>query len=299
MPKATKQSMFLSLDDAQLTLNVLLYGREGTGKTTSFAHAANHGRVLVINAEGGLKAGALRRQGINTKNIVTWPTPGTEITYESLDELYRQIQSDLIDDPESWYLIALDSVTDILETLTRNVSDARIAKQRGFGNSINQYEAFETDRNDYGVMGKQFVDIVRKMRDLPCHFVMTALERRDTDEDTGLTTYGPAATPSIQGKLLGYVDLALYMRAADPEEGDGGKPFRALTRPTRRYRAKDRLNVLPRLLADPTFDRILAYAEEELTADTDPLQSTLSQVESEPTKKNQADKADDNKNTES
>lgn len=295
MPKAKPQSMFLALDDVELKLNLLLYGREGTGKTTSLAHAANHGKILVINAEGGLKAGALRRLGINTKNIVVWPKPDTPITYESLDALYRQIQSDLIDDPNSWYLIGLDSVTDILETLTKNVSDARISKQRGFGNEINQYEAFETDRNDYGVMGKQFVDIVRKMRDLPCHFVMTALERRDTDDDTGLTTYGPGANPGIQSKLLGYVDMALYFRAEDPEED---KPYRALTKPTRRYRAKDRLNVLPRILANPTFDRILGYAEEELSADTDPLQAQVAQTEAEPTKKNQADEAD-NKNQES
>lgn len=271
---APQRSMFLSLDDTKTYLNVLLYGKEGVGKTTSAAEAANTGRTLVINAEGGLKTGALRRQGINTSNIAVWPTPGTQITYETLDELYRTISADLDQDPDAWYCVVMDSVTDVLATLTSNVSDNRIAKVRNRGVAIDQYDAFETDRNDYGVMGKQFKDLVRKFRDLQVHFVMTALERRDIDPDTGSTTYGPAANPGIQKDLLGYADMVLYLRAADPEDG---KPNRALTRPTKRYRAKDRLGALPRTLNEPTFGRILAYSQDEITEDTDPLQTAPEQ----------------------
>jgi hypothetical protein len=143
------------------------------------------------------------------------------------------------------------------------------------------------DRADYGTMSKLFRDMLRKFRDLPCHFAITALERRDVDDDSGKVQYGPSVTPGLQTDLLGYVDFVIMTKAED-EDG----PFRGLTRSNSRYRAKDRFDVLPKIMVDPTFLRVMDYVTGEMDMDdpsTDPEQGRYK----EKVKKSKKDKDDD------
>jgi hypothetical protein len=273
--KARKASgLFASLNETEEFLNVLLFGREGSGKTTAAVSLANlgYGKVLVVNAEGGLKKNTLARQGIEVSRIHTWPQPGTPITHAGLDAVHRQLKADLAEDPKSWAGVVFDSATEIVQALVDHVAQDRIEKASKRGISIDSVDQFFTDRSDYGTMSKMFRDILRKFRDLPTHFVVTALERRDVDDDTGKVQYGPAVTPGVQADLLGYVDLVLACSAADDDEG---KPFRALTRSSGKYRGKDRLGVLPKVLVNPTMPRILAYETGELTEANDNEQKLL------------------------
>lgn len=276
---------FVSLDDTEDFLNVVYYGREGSAKTTNSAFMANladKGKVLVINAEGGLKKVPLRKRGVNTDNIVMWPDPRKHerATHKGLDQIYRNIKADLAKDPNSWAGVVFDSATEIHTAILDSVQAKRVDAARMRGNDVD--EDF-VDIADYGTMSKLFRDVLRKFRDLNCHFVVTALERRDVDKDTGRPQYGPAVTPGLQSDLLGYVDMVVMCKAED-EDG----PFRGLTRANSRYRAKDRFDVLPRVMAEPTFDRLVAYLADELTEESDPLQKQIKGK----TKKAQ-DKADD------
>jgi len=272
-PKATS-GLFASLSDTDEYLNVLLFGREGSGKTTAACSLANlgYGKVLVVNAEAGMKKNTLKRHGVDIDRIMVWPPAGESITHAGLDEVHRQIKSDLADDPKSWAGVVFDSATEIVQALVDYVAGDRIDKATRKGVTIDGIDQFFTDRSDYGTMSKMFRDILRKFRDLPTHFVVTALERRDVDEDSGKVQYGPAVTPGVQTDLLGYVDLVLACSAADDSEG---KPYRALTRSSGKYRGKDRLGVLPKVLVNPTIERILAYESGKLTEETDPLQKQL------------------------
>lgn len=272
-PKATS-SLFADLDSTDEFLNILLYGREGSGKTTAAVSLANlgYGNVLVVNAEGGLKRNTLKRLGIDTSRIKIWPPQGESITHRGLDELHRTLKADLANDPNSWAGVVFDSATEIVPALVDQVATDRIDKASKRGVNIDAVDQFFTDRSDYGTMSKMFRDILRKFRDLPTHFVVTALERRDVDDDSGKVSYGPAVTPGVQADLLGFVDLVLACSAADAEEG---KPFRALTKSAGKYRGKDRLGVLPRVLVNPTMPRILAYESGELTEASDPEQAAL------------------------
>lgn len=269
---SSKSSLFSSLDETDEYLNILLFGREGSGKTTAAVSLANlgYGNVLVVNAEGGLKKNTLKRHGIDTSRIQVWPPQGEPISHAGLDEVYRQIKADLARDPKSWAGVVFDSATEVVQALVDFVANDRISKAERKGVNIDQIDQFFTDRSDYGTMSKMFRDILRKFRDLPCHFIVTALERRDVDEDTGKVQYGPAVTPGVQTDLLGYVDLVLACSAATEEQ-----PFRALTRSSGKYRGKDRLGILPKVLVNPTIDRILAYENGTLTEETDPTQKTL------------------------
>lgn len=276
---ATGSDWFVSLGDVIDHTNTLLYGREGAAKTTNAARIANavpaslppgKGKVLVINAEGGLRKQALSNRGVNTDRIVLWPDPRSNhrVTHKALDTIHRKLKADLADDPESWFAVVFDSATEIHTALLDVVQQQRVQSLRDRG--IENVDEHFVDVADYGKMSKAFRDILRKFRDLPCHFVVTALERRDVDKDTGKPQYGPAVTPGLQSDLLGYVDFVLMCKAAD-EDG----PYRALTRSNSRYRAKDRFDVLPKVLATPFMDRVLGYVTGELTEENDEEQQAL------------------------
>lgn len=266
--------LFASLDDVVDFTNTLLYGREGSGKTSNAARLANlysqlpatQGKILIINAEGGLKKRPLANRGVDTSRIVVWPNPKKHerVTHQSLDRLHRRVKADLEADPESWGGVVFDSATEIHQAILDHVQQKRVTAIRNRGQDVD--EDF-VDIADYGTMSKLFRDILRKFRDLPCHFVVTALERRDIDKDTGKPQYGPAVTPGLQSDLLGYVDFVLMCKAED-EDG----PFRALTRANSRFRAKDRFDVLPKIMVDPFMDRVVGYVTGEIEADSDPEQ---------------------------
>lgn len=286
--KTTKQhdalsSLFVNFDDTEEHLNVLYWGREGSGKTIDLAAATQNGRVLFINAEGGLKKRALLSHGVKTENLVVWPKPGEPVTYSGLEEVFFQVKSDLMDDPKSWYLVAWDSLTEIAQALTDEVSEDRFsrAKAKNAAWVPSVADAFFTDIGDYGTSTKMVRKLVRMFRDLPVHFAMTALERRDVDEDTSKVAYGPAVGPALQTSVLGYVDVVLYTKAEDEE-----RPyFRAQTKKVGTARAKDRLGVIPRVLVNPTFPRLAAYNDGTLTEDTDPVQAVLHETPAPSAKK--------------
>lgn len=268
---------FAPLDDTIDFINALLYGREGGGKSTDIAMLANaanaaglpkdKGKILIINAEGGLKKSALRKRGVDTSRILIWPDPKKHerVSHAALDRIHRRIKSDLVKDPQSWFAVGFDSSTELHIAFLDTVQAKRVRAIQMQGKDV---DPDFVDISDYGTMSKLFRDILRKFRDLPCHFAVTALERRDIDKDTGKPQYGPAVTPGIQSDLLGYVDFVLMVKAED-EDG----PFRALTRANSRYRAKDRFDVLPKVMVDPTLDRVLAYVNGDLTPETDPEQA--------------------------
>jgi len=265
---SSASSLFANFDELEDHLRVLYWGREGSGKTSDALTMANRGKVILINAEGGAKKVALRKRGINTENILVWPKPGTPITYEGIEDLYFTIKAELEDDPKAYEGVVFDSATDVVVGMVDAVSDDRVTKARSRGAVIDVFDSFFVDRSDYGTMAKMFRRVARRFRDLPCHVVFTALERRDVDEDTSSVSYGPSVPPAVQTDLLGYVDIVINTKAAD-EDRDY---FRGATKKASTFRAKDRLDMLPKVLVDPTMERILAYVNEDITEDDDPLQ---------------------------
>lgn len=267
--EADAAAWFADVDDLVDYMNALLYGREGSGKTTALARMTTLGKVLIINAEGGVKIGPLLRRGAVKENLKIFPPPGSKIkiNHRSLDSLYRRVKADLDRDPQSWVCIGFDSITEVYQAVLDDVQGRRVKVLTDKGA---EPDPFFVDIGDYGTMSKMIRDLLRKFRDLNCHVIFTALERRDIDKDTGKPSYGPAITPGLQADLLGYPDLVLMMKAAD-EDG----PHRALTQSNSRYRAKDRFGVLPKVLVEPMGDRIVQYITGDLTPETDPFQADL------------------------
>lgn len=265
-------SWFLDLDETEEYLRACWYGNEGAGKTTHALTAANKGRVLVINAETGVKRTALQRRGINTANIKTWPdhASGEKVTRKGLQSIFQQVQADLEEDPNSWYAVVFDSFTEITYTMVQGAQKRRVGQAVRSGKTSIDREFM--DRADYGQAAKWLAELVRDWRVLPMHVLVTALQRRDQDDD-GKVKYGPATSPAVQNDLSGMMDILIMCKG---EDRDG--PNRGLLHGGGKYRAKDRFGVTPRVLVDPTFERYLAYYSDELTAETDPEQKRLKAV---------------------
>lgn len=274
-PRQPPKLRTAKLSVAKEFTNILYFGNEGTGKTTDLASMAYGGRVLYINAEAGIKRRPMVAAGIPVDNIELWPDPesGEEITYDGMENVFIAVREEILDDPGSWYAVAMDSGTEIVRVLLEDIVDKRVAKaekeaKQGKTVADVMRNKFWTDQGEWGEMSNQVRSLVRKFRDLPCHFGMACLMRRDKDDD-GKVKYGPAVNPALQGDLAGWVDVLVR---TEVEEVNGGDIYQGHFRPSGKYRGKDRFGLVPRLLIDPTFDRVQAYIEERLTTATDDVQ---------------------------
>lgn len=252
-----------TLEESDDYLNSLWYGIGGTGKTTNLARMANNGRILFVNAEAGIKKGPLAKMGVETSNIVMWPKRGKPLTFEGLEDTYWKMKADLEDDPTSWYGTAWDSLTEIATKLLDEIAERALAKSLQTGKNRDR---FFKEQGDWGEMTDEVRLLLRRFRDLPCHFAATALERRNIDDD-GKVLYQPAVNPGLQSSLDLFFDLIAHTETEPVgEELEYWGAFRKMGK----YHAKDRYNVMPNRLINPTFDRVLAYVGGDLDVDNDP-----------------------------
>lgn len=258
----------VSLSEVREMIKATYYGPQGSGKTSAVATMANlsEAPTYVINAEGGLKKTALAKLGIETDRIRVLPDPdaGVTLTFSYLEDVWLSAKARLDADPESINGFIWDSVTEIHQVLLRAVVESATAKQELKGK---ERDPFFIDVADYGTMGGQVSLLLRRYRDLPCHFAMTALDRRDKDKD-GAVVYNPAVTPMLVGSVLGYPDIVC---ATSVHEMLGVDEYRGLFRPVDMWRGKDRFHALPKRLIDPTFERVAAYVYGDLDVESDPV----------------------------
>jgi len=273
---APKKALGTSLDSLTTYVTELVWGPEGTGKTTDALRmiklAKPKQRVLLIDAEAGAKVQALKQRGVDVTRIEVWPDPEeggpAALTFEGMFDL----ADDLRDRAEEYIGWCWDSGTEITKRLLDQVTsdararDAAINKARG---------RFQVNLEDHGIASAMLRELLRKFRDLPMHGVITALERRDVDNDTGRVKYGPAMAPAMANDAAGLVDLVIYKTV----DMVGDEPIRSgHSLPTAIRRAKDRFGVLPAKLADPYFDRIVGYVNGDLTRETDPVQKHVREL---------------------
>lgn len=256
------------LDDVDEYLTVMYYGREGTHKTSNLVRATvidPQAKILVIAAEAGLKKRALESIGVNTSQISVWPKPGQRVTYDGLLALFYKLVADLKKDPKAWFLVGFDSATEVYKTLLDQVIENDVIRQTEQNaksrTAIQIRDRFDQETDDFRRMSVQVRDLLRRFVHLPCHIAFTALER--TDEEKGgpkakrVQVIGPAISPALSLDFLQLADVVVRTTVA--EGADGEAVGVGHTRADREIRAKDRYNVLPAEMADPSFDRIFRY----------------------------------------
>lgn len=240
-------------------------GDAGKGKTYDMAHMAKLGHVVIIDAEKRLKKGPLVRAGVPLENIEPrLCTVDEPLSYKSIMDLGEELRGRIMSGEEI-YGVIWDSATEIHRVLLGDLVGRAVIQAERAGKERDEWKTYQ---EDYGDMTEQMRKIIRKYRDLPVHFAMSTLAKRDQDEEGGVRV-SPALTPAVLRDYVGYMDIVINKRV---EIVNGQDEYSGYTRPTGRFEAKDAFGVLPRILVNPTFDRVMGYVDGTLNRETDPIQ---------------------------
>lgn len=253
-----------ALVDVDEPVNVLWYGEGGSGKTTALATLANLGRLVIVNAESGVKRRALEKLGVAVENIEVFPGEGEELSYDGLEHLILTMREELHKDPDSYAGLAFDSLTEIQQGVKDMTVQAAVERYAARGQERSPWIA---DQDNWVQTNAQIRKLIRMGRDLPCHFGMSALERRVQDDD-GTVMYRPSVTPALLDDLVLWNDVICHTSV---ELVDGEEEYLGLFRLHGKYRGRDRYHATPKWLVDPWYERVISYVDGSLTRDKDPV----------------------------
>jgi hypothetical protein len=251
----------VSLAEQAEVIRVMWYSDPGKGKSTNIASMAKLGRYIHIDPEKRLKAAPLRRLGIPVENI----EPFTDVSYEKLEQLSFDV-AERLSKGEEIVGIGWDAAGETARQFTQTLVDKAVVR----ANAANKprLNPYSTEIGDYGDMTEQMRRILRRFRDLNIHLAIAAHVDRSTDEEGGVLV-APAFTPAVYKDMMGYMDLVMHCRV---ELIEGEEEYSALCRHGGRWITKDALGVMPRVLINPTFDRVMQYVNGTLTSKNDPIQ---------------------------
>lgn len=237
-----------ALSERKKTLNVMIYGEPGVGKTTFAATAPRP--ILWLEAEGG------------THSISD--TEGIDIVRVEGLESYREVLKFLHANPTKYKTVVIDSLTETQAAILKEIMRKAAREDMSRNEFMPQFA-------EWGQVTGVMREIARAFRDLPMNTVITALTREDKDELTGKTRVRPRMTPALSEELPAFMDACLYMYAATPKAGEATAEGVAaddegvtvvrnvLLVPTGKYTAKVRAprgRKVPDFITDPTFDAI-------------------------------------------
>lgn len=241
---ASVKKRIVSVKDAEPHVKVLLYGKNGKGKTRTGATAPNC-IILDCNEKG-------------TKSIRQYP--GVEVfpakTWEDVVWFYWYIRSG----EHKYKSIMVDTVTGMqalcMVTVLKESEDRDPAK-----------DPKTASMRDYGKVNQLMKDMLLWMRNLQMHVVFIAQERTFDNEETGETEKVPDLSPGSRATLTACVDFIGHIRAKEVRIVKKGskkeeKAWRTLMLigPHEVYLTKDRSGVLPRLVVNPSIPKIIAAA---------------------------------------
>lgn len=196
------------------TLNIVLYGPAGTGKTVNACSAP--GPVLVLNAEG---EGALRyaRGKWGDEKIREVEFTGAKV----LDELYVYLKEGGGDEKT----LVVDSVGEVYQKLVEEIAGGGRPSLQNYGDINTKIERF-----------------VRAVRDLPINVVLIAHEQVD-DEDGEVTRRPATGGKKLPEKITAAVDVVGYCNVV-PATEDTPTRYVAQLLEAKGRRAKDRSGAL-------------------------------------------------------
>ena len=251
-------SSIIELNEFDESINLLVYGPSGVGKTV---FGGSHERVLFIAVEKGTVSA--KRMGSKGK---VWPVH----EWNDLEAAY----SWLMDNPDEFEWVVLDSITEMQQMAIRDILKKANEENSSRDLDIPAIQDHQKWQNIYKRFISSFID-------LPVNVLFTALVRTAQDEDKE-----EFLTPDIQGKnyqlsqyTCGQMSAYGYMSTRKvplkDEDGNivldsGGKKIPDIIRritwmDTGVIRGKDRYNVLEPYTEDLTLAEIHDLIEGEVT----------------------------------
>lgn len=236
---SSRPSAIVSLDDYQESINIIIYGDSGIGKTV-FAGTCEEGLFL------GTETGAIsaKRQGSQAE---LWPIDDWDDLVAAYDYLKNE------DHPYRWVMI--DSVTEMQEK----------ARQWILNRAVEENDSRDPDLfaiQDYQKWYNMYKRFVRAFNALPVNVLYTALPYRvevETDDDLE-----PLVLPLIEGKGFQYAQwtcaqmhvVGYYGKRMVGKGDERREVRRMLFQNTPPYFAKDRYDALGRYIDEPTMPLI-------------------------------------------
>lgn len=180
------------------TLNLLVYGPSGVGKTTLAGSAAAHpdlSPVLFLNIEGGLLS-VVGKPGVLAADIRSTA---------DLEDAFWSLKKSLDDGKPIARTVVIDSGTEA-QTLSLEEAAVRAHKKKPRADTDERY------LEDYGRSTAQLSRIFRWFRDLPVHTVITALPKEIVAADSGVVRECmPSFTTKLGRSVMGFVDCVWYL----------------------------------------------------------------------------------------
>jgi phage nucleotide-binding protein len=220
-------------------LNFLVYGEPGAGKTylAGTAQDSSDTRpILFLDVEGGVVT--LRKR----KDVDV-------IRVRSIDEVEKvHNQLFLAADKDRYYkTVIIDSVTELQKL------DMRTVMKAAYDRNPDKVDPDVPSQREWGKSRERMTRIIRGFKDLPLHFIATAMLGSELDEASNTTLYHPAFPGKLRGEVPGYFDVVGYLATKQ----SGEEVIRTLqVAKTRRVVAKDRTDSLGTLIESPTIPTI-------------------------------------------
>lgn len=243
---------------------ILVYGPPDSGKTTFSASGAKHkefGTTAIMNIERGLQS--VRRSGaVQTPDIKCEADIEKVITcISSKAKGWEKVKT-----------LVVDSATEMQRVLLEEAVRNRLKKKPDSGS--------KPQLADYGDLTAATRRLGAMLRDLPCHIIITALEKTHRDKEDGPPTeISPEMTAKACGSVMAMMDNVWGMKklqarqavkASDGVDGVKAVPERVvmMTRPRGVAVAKTRnaefRTALPPVITNPTLPQIYDIFQESL-----------------------------------
>lgn len=212
-------------------LNILLYGPQGTGKTTLAASAQEHPEmtpVLIANFEGGLLSLTSRGDidAIDIKSIL------------QMDQLFWLLHNKT--PPfDKYKTLIIDSGSEMQNLAMEEATRAEIAQwQKRNQGKTPERTIDDIEIQTYGKVTSQLSRLFRWFRDLDMNVIITALPKmtyiKGADQRTATPTLvEPYFTNKLGTQVMGYMDMVWWL-------GDSNGIRYLITRDKGPYRAKTR-----------------------------------------------------------
>jgi hypothetical protein len=236
------EDRIVSVEEAQPYVRIMVYGRNGAGKTR-FAASGPDCLILDFNEEGTRSA---RGTGAKVLPISTWP---------DVDLAYWYLKRG----DHDYKTVALDTITGMAEICMNRVLRESVDRDPN-------KDPKSPRRQDWGTMGQMMKEQLLRFRNLPMHVIFTAQERviggdEDEEEDT-------MHVPDLSGKprsvamgavgIIGRIYQAEYRTVNKKTKKEASKwEDRLLLGPHEQFEGKDRTNELGRVLRNPTMSKVI------------------------------------------
>jgi len=238
------EQRIVDVREAEPFVKILVYGRNGQGKTR-FAATAPSPLVVDINEKGTRSVRGYK--GVRVFPVRNW---------EDLTHVYWFLRQG----NHEYESVILDSVTAASQLCMTQVL------KEGFDRDPNRDPKLPAQR-DWGKVSELMKGILLNYRNLPMHVVFTTQERVMGDDDDEFQEHVPDLSKAIRGIACGSVEVIgrIYqkeVRSVDKKtkkEKVGWEP-RMLVGPHEAYVTKDRTGILPRVVRNPTVPKIIEAA---------------------------------------